>query len=133
MATKELQQRATQTNDRPERTRTQRVFQPATDIYETAEEIVVVADMPGVDEQAIDITLENSELTITGSANAQWPEGHELVDAEFDAGDHGYARTFVLSDQIDRDRIQATMKDGVLRVRLPKAKAAAKKITVKAE
>lgn len=133
MATKELKQHTTQTNNRPERTRTQRVFQPATDIYETAEEIVVVADMPGVDERAVDVTLENNELTIAGTATAQWPQGHELVDAEFDAGDHGYERTFVLSDQVDRDRIQATMKDGVLRLRLPKAKAVTKKITVKAE
>lgn len=86
--------------------------------------------MPGVDENSVDITLEQNVLTINGYAALVEPEGYRLADAEYRVGD--YQRRFTLSDQIDRDKIEAMVKDGVLRLRLPKVKPTARKIAVKA-
>jgi HSP20 family protein len=101
-----------------ERTRDRLAFVPRADVYETDEAIVVVADMPGVDETSVDITLEENVLTINGLVESEQPEGHSLAYAEYQIGD--YQRAFRLSDQVDRDGIQATIKDGVLRLHLPK-------------
>jgi len=114
-----------------ERTRDRLAFVPRADIYETEEAIVVVADMPGVDENSVDITLENNVLTINGNVEMEPPEGYSLSYAEYRVGD--YQRAFSLSDQIDREGIEATVKDGVLRLHLPKiTEARIKKIAIRA-
>lgn len=114
-----------------ERTRSQRVYVPRTGIYELEDTILVVANMPGVDEDSVDITLEKNLLTIKGYVEDHAPEGYSLSYAEYAVGD--YERSFTLSDEIDREKIVAEVKDGVLRLHLPKAEPAmAKKITVKA-
>lgn len=113
-----------------ERTRDRLAFVPRADIYETDEAITVVADMPGVDETTLDITLENNVLSINGYVELVPPEGYSLTYAEYRVGD--YQRAFTLSDQIDRDGIEAIIKDGVLRLYLPKITEAKKrKIAVK--
>lgn len=124
----EAQKQEVQQSD-AERTRAGLVFIPRADIYETDDAIHVLCDMPGVDENSIDITLDNNILTINGYVHAQRPEGYQLSYAEYRVGD--YQRRFTLSDEIDRDGIEATLKDGVLRLRLPKAKPASRKIKVK--
>lgn len=112
--------------------RNRRVFAPLADIYETNERIFVLADMPGVDEQTIDITLEKNVLTIEGYTSSQTEAGLRLVHCESPEGN--YRRVFFLSEEVDRDGIEATVKDGVLKLVLPKsAKAMARKITVKSE
>ena len=114
-----------------ERTRDRLAFVPRADVYETAEAITVVADMPGVDETSLDITLENNILSINGYVEPLRPEGYSLAYAEYEVGD--YQRAFALSDQIDRDGIEAVVKDGVLRLFLPKATEARKRrIAIKA-
>jgi HSP20 family protein len=114
-----------------ERTRDRLAFVPRADVYETSDAILVVADMPGVDESSVDITLENNVLTINGYVEPEEPEGYTLAYAEYRVGD--YVRAFTLSDQIEREGIEATIRDGVLRLHLPKAVAARKrKITVSA-
>ena len=114
-----------------ERTRDRLAFVPRADVYETAEPITVVADMPGVDETSLDITLENNILSINGYVEPLRPEGYSLAYAEYEVGD--YQRVFTLSDQIDRDGIEAVVKDGVLRLFLPKATEARKRrIAIKA-
>jgi HSP20 family molecular chaperone IbpA len=114
-----------------ERTRDRPAFVPRADIYETDDQIVVVADMPGVDENTVDITLENNVLTINGFVEPAPVEGYNLAYAEYRVGD--YQRAFTLSDQIDREGIEATVKDGVLRLHLPKiTEARIKKIAIKA-
>jgi HSP20 family molecular chaperone IbpA len=105
-----------------ERTRDRPAFVPRADIYETDDEIVIVADMPGVDENSVDISLEDNVLTIDGKVELTPPEGYSLSLAEYRVGD--YQRAFSLSDQIDREEITATVKDGVLRLHLPKLKEA---------
>ena len=114
-----------------ERTRDRLAFVPRADIYGTDNEIVVVADMPGVDENSVDITLENNVLTINGYVEPEQPGERSLTYAEYQVGD--YQRAFTLSDQIDREGIEATVKDGVLRLHLPKiTEAKVKKIAIKA-
>lgn len=105
-----------------ERTRECPCFVPRADVYETEDAIVVVADMPGVDENSVDITLEDRVLTINGYVDPEPPEGYDLAYAEYRVGD--YLRAFTLSDQIDQAGIEAMVKDGVLRLDLPKAKEA---------
>ena len=101
-----------------ERTRERLAFVPRADIYETAEAITVVTDMPGVDENSVQVTLEKNVLTINGYVEPMQPEGYSLAHAEYNIGD--FERAFTLSDRIDRDGIEATVKDGVLRLVLPK-------------
>jgi HSP20 family protein len=114
-----------------ERTRPRKVFTPAVDILEKKEEIVVTADMPGVDERSVDITLEKNILTIIGRVEPEIPEGYRLAFSEYGIGD--YQRAFTITEEIDRDRIEASVKNGVLRLILPKAaQAKTRKIAVSA-
>ena len=105
-----------------ERTRECRCFIPRSDIFETEDMIVVVSDMPGVDENSVDITLEKNVLTINGNVDTNEPEGYSLAWAEFETGD--YQRSFRISNEIDHEKIEATIKDGVLRLNLPKVEQA---------
>lgn len=112
-----------------ERTRSRLVFVPRVDIYEGNDAIVVLADMPGVAPEAVDITLESNVLNINGYVTPQYPEGYSLAWAEYRIGN--YQRSFTLSEEIDQERIEATVKDGVLRLVLPKATPATRKIAIK--
>jgi HSP20 family molecular chaperone IbpA len=113
-----------------ERTRECRCFVPRTDIYEAGDEIVLVLDMPGINENAIEITVEKNILNVKGFVQIEEPNEYSLTFAEYEAGD--YERSFRVSDAIAKDKIEALYKDGVLRLRLPKAEQAkARKIAVK--
>ena len=114
-----------------ERTRDRKAFIPRADIYEDGDNIFIVADVPGVDENSVEITLEKSVLSIDGYVEHQAPEGYALAYAEYETGD--YQRSFKLSNQVDLNKIEATVKDGVLRLLLPKVgPAQTKKIAVTA-
>ena len=105
------------------------VFVPPTDIYETKDSVIVLAEMPGVAPDGVDITLERRVLTIRGRSAATEHTGYQPVYTEFADGD--YERVLTLSENIDRDRIEATLKDGVLHLVLPKAEVAkARKIEI---
>ena len=113
-----------------ERTRTRRVYTPKVDIYETEDVIILLADMPGVSEEDVDITLEKNILTVSGYLSDAGHEGYGLAYREYGEGD--YERTFALSDEVDRNKIEASMKDGVLKLTLPKAEEMkTRKIAVK--
>jgi len=128
---KDIQKKEASSIEQGERTRERRVYSPSVDIAERKSDIVVWADMPGVDEKSVDITLEKNVLTIFGKVEAEIPENQQLSALEYGIGD--YQRTFNLSDEVDKDRIQATVKDGVLRLVLPKMEAVkTKKILVTA-
>lgn len=114
-----------------ERTRNRPVYTPRVDILETEQAIVLKADMPGVNEKTVNITLENGVLTIDGSVEWAEPKDYELVYSEFDVGD--FRRVFTLSEAIDQSRIEARVSNGVLSLTLPKAEEAKpRQITVKA-
>lgn len=107
------------------------VFVPRVDIRETEREVVLLADMPGVDEQSVDIELERNHLALHGTFLPSMPDGYSLTYQEYDTG--SFERAFTLGNTIDRDGIKAVVKDGVLRLTLPKAmEAQPKRITVKA-
>ena len=131
MATNVLQRQDAQTSEKVERTRSRRVFVPPVDIFETPESVVLVADMPGVAEKDVSITLENDLLTIEGNLEDPSYPGQALTYQEYENGD--YRRVFTLSTDVERDKIAATVKDGVLRLELPKAEPVkARKIEVRA-
>lgn len=114
-----------------ERVRDQRVYVPRADIYETDDVVFVIADMPGVNEKNVDITLEKNILKISGLVDADPVAGYQPVYMEYGTGD--YERNFVLSNEIDREKIEANVKDGVLYLKMPKVgPAIARKIQVKA-
>jgi len=105
------------------------VFIPAVDVYESENALTMVADMPGVPPESIDINMDSDQLTIRGTLPQQEDKG-KAIFKEYTAGD--YYRQFTLSSDIDREKIQASMKDGVLKLVMPKAEAAKpRKITVK--
>lgn len=112
-----------------EPTRPGPVYVPAVDIFEDPDGLTVVADVPGATDEGIEIDLDDKTLTISADViDGQGEEEHEVV-REWAPG--RYYRQFTISDRIDRDRIDATLNDGVLRLRLPKIEQARpRKITV---
>ena len=127
----EAEKQETTAAEDTERTRDCRCFVPRSDIYEMDDQLVVVVDVPGVNEGSIDITLEKNILTINAYVEPVEMAGYSPTWVEYGVGD--YQRSFRLSDEIDRENIQATVKDGVLRLFLPKSTAArSRKISVKA-
>ncbi|HEX5000148.1 MAG TPA: Hsp20/alpha crystallin family protein [Terriglobia bacterium] len=105
---------------------------PAADIHETDNELVVTADLPGVDPKDVDIRVENNVLTIRGERHFERDmekENVHRVERMFG----GFTRTFALATPVQTDQIKASYKDGVLRVTLPKAEQArSKRIEIKA-
>jgi len=129
MMEKEMQK--TENVSATERIRNVKTFVPRVDIYEDKDSLFLVADMPGVDEKTVDIELEKNVLTIAGRVENGRIKDGTLMYSEYEIGD--YERVFTLSDEIDRDKIVATVKNGVLRLELPKAeKVKPKKIAIKA-
>ena len=104
---------------RDEATRPGFYFQPAVDILENPNEIVVLADMPGVPPDGVEVDVEGDELRIEGRVRPEDYEGLKPLHVEYNVG--GFYRRFTLGEQIDRDRIEAQLKDGVLVLKLPKA------------
>lgn len=130
--TMEIEKQEVETPMGIERTRTVRTYIPAVDIYELDDTVILLADMPGVSEESIDVTLEKNLLTIRGQVDLQETEESEPTYVEYYVGD--YERTFALSDEVDRNKIEATINNGVLRLVMPKAdEAKTRKITVRSE
>jgi HSP20 family protein len=114
-----------------EGTRPGPVYIPAVDILETQDEIIVLADMSGVDGKNVDIDLKDNQLTIRGHIDPLVDEKEVPLYSEFGWGD--YMRTFTLSDVVNQEKITAKMDQGVLRLTLPKVeKIKPKKIAVTA-
>jgi HSP20 family molecular chaperone IbpA len=101
-----------------ERTRPGVVFTPPVDIFESEEEITLLADMPGVGSEGVTIDVHNDELKVTGDVEPQGSENETHLLREYETG--RFHRHFSLSGRIDQSNISASMKDGVLRLVLPK-------------
>ncbi len=95
-------------------------FIPNVNIIETDDAVLLSAEMPGVDESSADVTLENNVLTIRGSVKPATMDGYSLAYSEYECG--SFTREFTVSSEVERSGLQATMKNGVLKVRLPKTK-----------
>lgn len=125
----ELQvQKKREHESRDETTIPARIFVPTADIYETADALNVVLEMPGVDKSNVDIQVKDGVLRVEGRLDLSKYQGLQPLYTEYNIGH--YARTFQLSNKIDQDKIAAEMKDGVLSLLLPKA-AEAKPRTIR--
>ena len=108
------------------------VFTPDVDIFETEKETILLADIPGVKAEDLNIDLRDDILTLSGEVASFEGPDESPVFTEYEVG--RYYRQFTLLDVIDQSKIDAQLKDGVLRLTLPKVeKAAPRKISVKAE
>jgi HSP20 family protein len=109
--------------------RSTRAIAPPVDIYETDNRFVILADIPGVGPDGLEVTAENDTLTIRGRVErpAEEPEYQEFELAE-------YRRTFALTEDLDVSAVTAALKDGVLRLEIPKSpRLQPKKIPVRTE
>ena len=91
---------------------------PATDIIEKEDGFYIYVDMPGVKKEDLIIDLNEDELKVSGKAEYVAPEGRKLGHVEFGGGE--YFRSFTISHIVDKERIKATLKDGVLELHLPR-------------
>ncbi|MEZ6132883.1 MAG: Hsp20/alpha crystallin family protein [Planctomycetaceae bacterium] len=94
------------------------LFNPPIDIYETNEGLVLYADLPGVKTEGLDLQVQDNRLSLFGRV-VDAPNHANMVHQEYQVGD--YLRSFILSDEVDHDRITARLNNGVLRVELPRA------------
>jgi HSP20 family protein len=105
-------------------------FTPPIDIHDGPEGLVLEADLPGATEQNLQIQLEDNVLSLYARIDSPAPDGARLLHEEYRLGD--YRRSFILSDEVDRDRITAELTNGVLRLCLPKAdRARTRRIEIK--
>lgn len=115
-----------------EQTRSGPVFIPAVDIFETENDINLIADMPGVTSDKVNIDLRENTLTISGEITPFEEENENDLLIEYEVGQ--YFRQFTIPEAIDQNRIDAKLADGCLNLVLPKAEAAKpKKIEIRSE
>lgn len=106
----------------PEQTRPGPVYSPAVDIFEHESAITVLADMPGVKAEDLEIDLRENVLTLTGRVSPPESTGSVPVLVEYEPGT--FFRQFTLGSLIEQSKIDAKLTDGVLRLELPKAEKA---------
>jgi HSP20 family protein len=97
---------------------TDQPMRPAVDIFEDDTGITVHADMPGVSRDRLDIHVDNDTLSIEGRAEIPMPEGMEALHA--DIRSTRYQRSFTLSSELEGDKVEASLKDGILTLRIPR-------------
>ena len=123
MASQELQvQQKQEVEKAQEATRPMRAFLPTTDIFETDEALTLLLEMPGVDRDNIEISVENGVLVVEGKINFSKYERLQPIYSEYNIGP--FRRTFRITSRIDQDKITAEMQDGLITLVLPKSKEA---------
>jgi HSP20 family protein len=118
IATKEKQQLA----KAQEQTRPGRYYVPDVNIYEFDDSLKLWADMPGVKEKDVNVTLKDGVLTIVGQVATDMYAGLKPMYTEYNVGN--YYREFSLNENIDESKIKATLRNGVLELELPKTEKA---------
>jgi HSP20 family molecular chaperone IbpA len=103
-----------------ERTRGGLTYSPRIDIWESDDELILFADLPGVAPEDLDIQFENRELRLYGKVAARH-ENINFVDGEYGIGD--FYRTFTIGEAVDAEKISAELNNGVLALHLPKTEA----------
>jgi len=122
MSLEKQQPQALQTRAEPGVAEPLPVAVPRSDIYETANEVVLVMDMPGVEAGNVEVTVEQDVLAVLGRSTVTSPAGFNPGYREYLATD--FRREFRLSEEVDREHIRAQVKDGVLTLTLPKVEQA---------
>src|ERR1044071_10386153 len=113
MAEQELKvQQKREMDKEQERTIPARIFVPTTDIFETAGDLKVVLEMPGVNKDSVDVRVENNVLTINGQVDFAKYQGLKPLYTEYNIGN--YSRSFRLSSKIRQDAIEDDLNDGEL-------------------
>lgn len=97
----------------------QMLFNPPIDIYETSDGLVLYADLPGVTGESLDLQVQDNRLSLFGRVNRKLQSG-DMLHQEYKVGD--FLRSFILSDEVDHERITARLNNGVLRVELPRTR-----------
>jgi HSP20 family protein len=123
---------AAEQNESAERTRSGRCYRPSVDILEQADELLVLADVPGAKGDAIEVKFEDGTLEIRAEVAPRQGDEQGYLLREYGVGD--FYRSFRISETIDASRISAEYADGVLTLHLPKSEAAKpRKIAVSAK
>jgi HSP20 family protein len=123
MSPQELQlQEKREVEKQEEQTTPARTFLATADIFETESALTVVLEMPGVNKDAVDISIKDDVLTVSGRLDFSKYEGLQPIYTEYNIGN--FRRSFALSNKIDQDKISAEIRDGVLTLILPKAEEA---------
>jgi HSP20 family protein len=104
---------------------TRPVVPPRADIVETDDAVLLFLDMPGVTADSVEVMMQRELLTVRGTAQLAVPSNYAPHYREFTITD--YERSFELGVQLERDLVSASMKDGVLRLEIPKSAAARKR------
>jgi HSP20 family molecular chaperone IbpA len=105
------------------------LFTPPIDIYESDEGLVLIADLPGVSVKSLELQVQNNKLTLLGRVTSQVPPDARPLHKEYEEGD--FLRSFILSEDVDHDRVTARLHNGVLEVVLPRSpKTAPRQIQV---
>lgn len=108
-----------------------RAYVPAVDIVESEKSVELVVDVPGVAEDSVELTIEKNILTLSAVPADGVIAGKKLMYAEYGVGE--YRRSFALAEEIDQESISASLKNGVLRIQLPKSAPVSRKIAVSGE
>ncbi|MFN0197101.1 MAG: Hsp20/alpha crystallin family protein [Planctomycetaceae bacterium] len=95
------------------------VFTPPIDIYETETGLVLRADLPGVTVETLELQVQDNKLTLFGRVEPYVPFDVKVLHQEYAVGD--FLRSFILSDEVDHERISAKFNQGILEVVLPRA------------
>jgi HSP20 family molecular chaperone IbpA len=93
-------------------------LRPPVDIFEDSDGLSLIADLPGVSRERLNVRVEHNTLVVEGAIEIPLPEQMQAVYA--DIRSTHYERRFALSDELDTEKIEASLKDGVLTVRIPK-------------
>jgi HSP20 family molecular chaperone IbpA len=105
------------------------LFTPPIDIYESDEGLVLIADLPGVSVKSLELQVQNNKLTLLGRVTTQIPPNARALHKEYEEGD--FLRSFILSEDVDHERVTARLNNGVLEVVLPRSpKTAPRRIQV---
>ncbi|WP_217351396.1 Hsp20/alpha crystallin family protein [Aquisalimonas sp. 2447] len=115
---REMERQQDQVLQQSEASRPERSLVPPVEIYEEDDALYLVADMPGVTKDTLDVEIGNKVLEIEGRITVDMPENVTPMFAEVRAS--RYARRFTLGDDIDTTNAEASIRDGVLTVKLPK-------------
>jgi len=100
-------------------TREEAALLPPVDVFEDSTGITLYADLPGVSKDRLNLQVDGNTLTIEGEMNLAMPQGMEATHAEVSVP--RFRRTFSLSKELDTDKLQAELKQGVLKLRIQKA------------
>ena len=94
------------------------VFTPPIDIFETPDGLVLQADLPGVSSESLELQIQDNKLSLFGQVTLPMPAAARMIHQEYQVGN--FLRSFILSDEVDHERITAKLSQGVLEVTLPR-------------